>query len=59
MSAVVKTKQAQTLEEIPGIDGYDAAPREPLSQEYLDGALPEHVKVAIASKATDKGTDDL
>jgi hypothetical protein len=56
MSAVVKTKQAQSLDEVPGIDGYDFNEREPLSQEYRDAVYPEHVKAAIAAKAADKGS---
>ena len=61
MEEVVKSTGIPSAEERPDLyDGYDCAPREPLSPEYMAAITPEHVKSAIALKQlTDKGTDDL
>ena len=47
------------IEQWPGIDGYDLVPRTPLSQEYIDAVLPEHVKAALAARKAAKKDKDV
>jgi hypothetical protein len=40
-----------TPEQRPDLyDGYDCQPRKPLSPEYLQQAVPEHLRAALAKR---------
>ena len=57
MKSVEKIKGIPSPEERPDLyDAYDCQERTPLSDEYLNAVLPEHVKAAIAAKKSAKGT---
>jgi hypothetical protein len=57
MEIVTKPKSLKDLpiEEWPEIDGYDCLPpREPMSPEYIQSILPDHIKAALAAKKATK-----
>lgn len=52
MEEVKPPKSMPTPDERPDLyDAYDCQERKPLSAAYLEGALPDHIKAALASKA--------